>query len=694
MAGDFSVYGLSSGIDWSQVVDSIIRVEHRRVDVLNSQKSEYESKLSAWQTINSKLLSLKEVAEELSSNSGFSVFNVSFSSPSVDPDSILSASAGEDASPGTHTVRVISLAQRKSIQSKGFESSSSSLGISGDIIINGKVVHIDSDDSLSAIAGAINSADAGASASIVKVGDSDYRLVISSDDLGSEGFRISNGSSTNVLEELGLSTGTEALSRTFSGGVESDRFSSDSTAIGTLLGLSQPPSGSIAVAGVTVSIDLSTDSLQDIASKINTAWQNAGNSGNIASVEQDDSEYYLKILSTNLVDDANILDALGVMLYTQGSVAQVQESPIANTSGGSPITSDTLIVDIDTSTGGPKVGETITISGTDSSGSAVQATFTIQSDSTVGDLISAVETAFGGEVVGSVTSDGKLRFEAATPGETQLRVNLIANNEQGGGLDFGDLEVVTEGRDMVVSQGADAVVEVDGSIITKSSNQISDIIPGVTLYLKSADPDHQIELTVGRDVDQVVSKIEDFVNKINDVIGYINSQYSYKEGDESAPPLMGDGTLFMLLSDLRDRIYSPVEGLDPGKNALYTVGIRMNNDGTLEVDEDTLRQALAEDFDGTVELFTGNDSVDGVAKRLDEFLDYITNPYSNGYVETHMDEIQDDIDWIDERVDEFERMLDQERERLLQQFNALETYMAQMKSLQSWLGAQLGNTTG
>ena len=50
------VAGLSSGFDWRSMIDELIEVEHRRVDLVEDQKTEYENKLSEWQSFNTKLL--------------------------------------------------------------------------------------------------------------------------------------------------------------------------------------------------------------------------------------------------------------------------------------------------------------------------------------------------------------------------------------------------------------------------------------------------------------------------------------------------------------------------------------------------------------------------------------------------------------------------------------------------------------
>ena len=57
------ISGLSSGFDWRSMIDQLISIERRPVTLMETRKTEYESKLSEWQSFNSTLLSLKSAAE-------------------------------------------------------------------------------------------------------------------------------------------------------------------------------------------------------------------------------------------------------------------------------------------------------------------------------------------------------------------------------------------------------------------------------------------------------------------------------------------------------------------------------------------------------------------------------------------------------------------------------------------------------
>ena len=48
------VAGLSSGFDWRSMIDQLLTVEHRRVDLVTAKKTDTETKLNEGRTANSK----------------------------------------------------------------------------------------------------------------------------------------------------------------------------------------------------------------------------------------------------------------------------------------------------------------------------------------------------------------------------------------------------------------------------------------------------------------------------------------------------------------------------------------------------------------------------------------------------------------------------------------------------------------
>jgi len=64
-------------------------------------------------------------------------------------------------------------------------------------------------------------------------------------------------------------------------------------------------------------------------------------------------------------------------------------------------------------------------------------------------------------------------------------------------------------------QGTDALISVNGLSITRSSNEITEVIDGVTLSLKGEDVGTNVSITVGADISSISDKVQDMVEAYN-----------------------------------------------------------------------------------------------------------------------------------------------------------------------------------
>lgn len=621
------ISGLSSGFDWRSMIDQLMAVEHRRVDLVEDQKKEYEDKLSEWQSFNTKLLSLKTAAEDLKDPDDFKVYTATMASDdnNVDASDILSVNTSSLASKGSYTVTVSSLATAQKLSSRSFSDFSDALGTSyaGDILINGVAVSINATDGLSDVRDKINNANsgttpAGVSASIVSYGTNDYRLMLTNDTTGEDGIGLQNASASDIVELFGWKDKSSSLKNSITSGAQSDIFSNSTQDVKTLLDLSNTQSGVIQIMDGNsvyqdVNIDFSTDSIEDIKIAIN----NASIVGVSASVVTDTSgsttTYRLQIDgSQDFVDNQNILETLGVI---QNGVSAVQGTTSGNsmTVNGEYISPESLIADIDgynQFTAGDKIS--LGPTSTDHSGTGVSGDIlTITENSTVQDLLDAIETAYeagGDEVSVYITSTGKIEVSDLESGASSLVIDLQSNiGDTNSVLDWGAFTALGEVRKRELVEGADASVIVDGITTTSTENTLEDMIPGVTLNLLKMDQDTTITLNVDRDIDAIMEKISTFVDAYNEVASYIQEQRSYDEEEEKTGGILfGDGTLSSVKSDLTSTLVQNVWGVSSDYATMGLVGINLDTQGQLSIDTDKLQGYLKTNFNDVKNLFSGN----------------------------------------------------------------------------------------
>lgn len=207
----------TSSIDWDGLVEELYQAKLAKADTYETKITNNETKIAAYQDAASLLSTLQDTASALrvatdSSGSGDDVFNERTayltSVGNVDTDSTLSVSAEAGAETGSYSITVKQLATAHKVASGSYASSSSDLSLSGSITLGvegGTAVTIDvtEDMSLSEIATAINkqNATSGIKATVLKVSDSSYELILTSSETGQT---ISVGDPDGVLQSLGV----------------------------------------------------------------------------------------------------------------------------------------------------------------------------------------------------------------------------------------------------------------------------------------------------------------------------------------------------------------------------------------------------------------------------------------------------------------------------------------------------------
>jgi len=629
MASTYSISGLASGLDWRSMISQLVELERRPITLLEEKQTTLGEKKSAWNQVNSLLRSLKTAAGALNSPDDFNLFTpkATINSTTLNVSDLLSYAVGSNATEGSYNITVNNLAAAQKLSSKSFGSTSEALGISGELIINNRVLSIAATDSLSTIQNKINALNssenpAGVTASIIAISTGEYRLSLTSRATGSEGISLASGSADNILTQLGLADGTLSLRNAVTGGARSWAFSSSAGSIGQVFGLTGAASGTVTIAGVAVSIDLSTDSLEDIAGTINNnaALQAAGvHASVVQSKNGDETVYTLQIDGTqDFTDSSNILQTLGILKQGYSDVTGVNGT-MENTVNGAAISSSTLLIDIDGyNTWTP--GDSITIQGTGHDGTALDASvFSITESSTVGDLLSAVEAAFGGEVTAYVNGSGAIVVEDNQAGASSLSLTLTPSiAAANSSLNFGSFESSTIRKREIVA-GQDAEITLDGITFTRSTNQISDVIAGITLDLIGADENATITLNVVRDYEGVKGKIKELVDSYNKVMSYIAAQNEAPGEGNATKPLYADTSLYTVKSTLRSIILSGVTGLDSGLDHLSLIGINIDKTGQLSINNAKLDGYLQSNFEDVVNLFSAQGT------SMNSSLTYITS---------------------------------------------------------------------
>lgn len=625
MSSTFSFSGIASGLQWRDMIDQIIKLESRPIAQVQSRISNLDARSGAWATFRSRVETLMDAAETLRSGTAFRAFTTSIAGTAPGQPAPLRATASGDAVPGTHTIRVLGLAAAEKLSGAVVSSRTEALGLSGEFLVGGARIAVEETDSLDTIVAKINAANTGRNASgvtatILSTAGDAHRLVLTADRTGAAGIDLVDGAS-GILRALGILEEETSLKHATSNGARSDAFTDADTAVATLRGFTAPVAGTVSfgtgASRFDVALDLATMSLADVAAAINAAADGAGSSVQARVVEEtvdDETIARLEISGTTTFgDQGRVLEALGVLEGGRGAVAQtIQGGVLTAGDAATPATATTRLTDlwVNGQAAGVQAGDTISITGTRADGSTVEITYTVTGTDTLQDFLDRLNDATDGFGAGSrtatarISEDGRLTLVDDQGGDSRLSLSIVAHNEGGGTLDFGAMTTVQAGRARVVTRGADAELEIDGTYLRRAQNTISDVIPGLSLTLSAAAPETTLTLAVSREDSAAVAAVKAFVDAFNQVTDFVKSQVPSGVEGAATPPLAGDSVLRSMHLSLRAAFQTTLAaGVAGDFTRLADIGIEIDKAGRFTFDAAAFQAALASDPTAVERLF-------------------------------------------------------------------------------------------
>ncbi len=168
----------------------------------------------------------------------------------------------------------------------------------------------------------------------------------------------------------------------------------------------------------------------------------------------------------------------------------------------------------------------------------------------------------------------------------------------------------------------DATLIIDGIIVHKPTNTVSDAIQGVTLNLLKTNINAPATLTVAANSGAVTTLVGNFVTAYNQLVSTLTNLTKYDAAQKQASALTGDGTVRRIQSQLRSILGS---ALPAGAfTTLSQAGVQFKADGTLSLDASKLDAALKANPSAVTQLFaavgTASDGLASVTAFTDKTL--------------------------------------------------------------------------
>jgi flagellar hook-associated protein 2 len=321
--------------------------------------------------------------------------------------------------------------------------------------------------------------------------------------------------------------------------------------------------------------------------------------------------------------------------------------------------------------------ETITI--TPATGSAK--TFTTGSGvNTLGDLETTINAA-GLGVTASIVTDA-----------TGSRLAITANNS-GSAASFAVSSTGGTFGFTPAGTGNNASLTVNGITISSASNTVTGAIPGVTLSLLGASPGTQVSLNVAPDTSQASNAVSQFVSDYNTLIGALNTQFADSGSGQGV--LADDPTVQTLQSELLgslDYTATTGSGTNLTVTSLASLGISVNDDGTLGVNSTTLNNALQNNF-STVQNFFQGSALNGFANSMDQQLTSFLSP-ADGAFTVDLQSISTENTALQDNINDFQtNIIGPLQTQLQAQFSAAEIALQQLPDEIKNIDAELGLNT-
>ena len=282
----------------------------------------------------------------------------------------------------------------------------------------------------------------------------------------------------------------------------------------------------------------------------------------------------------------------------------------------------------------------------------------------------------------TATPDFRLRLSSTQTGVAQ-GVNIVTDDTTLG---------------VSVTQTAlDASFNVSGfsDPLSRDSNTVTGVIPGVTIQL--ASPGGPVTVAVANDTTAITNQVSAVISAFNDIVNFVGGESTISQDTStdlrtvSIGPLALDSTVRGVLDSLHSLISSPTPGTSDTYNVLAQLGITTQRDGTLAFDTGTFATELAAHGSDVAKLFGGSDTTPGVADKLSDYVNAITQP--GGLIDVHNTAIADQIRTLQDRVAAGQRNLDAFTANLNAQFVSLETLVSGLKSQSNFLTSAFGGGT-
>nr|WP_319491370.1 flagellar filament capping protein FliD [uncultured Desulfobacter sp.] len=675
--GTITSLGLGSDLDLQSLLDTQREADETIAGMALDDIEELQAKEEALSSVQSQLLSMKSSALNLSLSSTYLYRNVTSSNEDVATATVLDGTAT-----GSHTVTTTRLASASSYKSDGFASESATVYVpttqqSSDTYIDGTDMVLEEGQTLTinygnedspqtfTITGTAGGMSVDELLSAINDDADISQYVTASTYADEDGMHIQIESATGETGEDGRVdiVGSEGVSS----------FTAPKEELSFTVG-----DGEV----FTLSVPAET-SLKNLATRINDAEDNPGVTATVIYTGTGDNPYQLVLKADTTGEDNRI----NIISQPDGLGLKEENGKGYTMTGENAISFETAVT-ID------GTNNAIAFEEVNEDGEAVSLSAEIKAGDygTAEELAKAVEKALeNASKVNGNDSDYQVEIDPDTGlmsvSQAGTLESVTINWEDAGSTAAATLGFTNNQTITPMDASLNAMLTVDGNTYQRQENKgIDDIIEGVSLKLYSTGAS---TFTVENDTEDIVAELTSLVETYNALMAEIDENDDYSEDEESWGPLAQSSTVRTLKQTMQDLFTTTVD-TNSAITSLLDLGIEINRDGTMTLDEDALNEVLSSSYDDIVALLKGTDDVEGLGDTLnDSFGSYAL---SGGYLQDEIDTLEDKVTRLGDDYQEDMVRIEKKYERMAAEYTALDSYLSEIANTQSYIDTMMSST--
>ena len=313
---------------------------------------------------------------------------------------------------------------------------------------------------------------------------------------------------------------------------------------------------------------------------------------------------------------------------------------------------------------------------------------------TLDDLAQAITDGVNGAVKASILQTGANAYSLVLTSALTGANQAITLND-GGGLLKDELLAYDATNNPVgyqtIQAATDASFKYNGIDVTRSTNDISDLILGVNISLKAEGDISRVDIK--QDTATITDEVQLFVDNYNSLISNLNDMTAFDKEAGSKGVFNGDSFVKSIRQDLMQTIMQRV-----GNESLVDYGIDITRSGVMTFDKSALESKLSSDPNAVKLFFSGGIDSNGNTKTgLFTQIDDKVKSYT-GYgklLSTFETNLKTDATNLEDKKSRAQQSLDTRYDIMTKRFTAYDGVIsklnAQFSSLQQIISAQLNS---